>query len=344
MEYLNANYKNIFSLEGKKVVVTGGCGYLGKEIVKGLSDFGANIVVIDYKIVEDKHISSDIKYIQCNLDDTNCIKKSLKEELTLSDLNDNNAYTVYYLNEATGNLDRIGGVGDTNYASGAINSTSTKKYTLEDVGDYYIHVTNASNLNSNYYWGDNENPLYITTNFGYDESKIAVKLKENQFLLKVYDKTGVIPNLPVTINSELYKTDERGMIIFEDEIKKDEKTKISLDDLDKINELFLRTKDEYDLVKQRKIIRNISFIYLLEVKENIDKIDIERLKISYFADNIKSIVLSINALCELGFIKKDLIIDLNTDLSVDSVLEIIKRIEFNEFNKGKVKEMLKLKV
>ena len=132
------------------------------------------------------------------------------------------SYTVYYLNEATGNLDRIGGVGDTNYASGAINSTSTKKYTLEDVGDYYIHVTNASNLNSNYYWGDNENPLYITTNFGYDESKIAVKLKENQFLFKVYDKTGVIPNLPVTINSELYKTDERGMIIFEDEINKEE--------------------------------------------------------------------------------------------------------------------------
>ena len=132
------------------------------------------------------------------------------------------SYTVYYLNESTGNLDRIGGVGDTNYASGAINSTSTQKYTLGDVGDYYIHVTNASNLNPNYYWGDNENPLYITTNFGYDESKIAVELKENEFLLKVYDKNGVIKDLPVKINNTIYTTDERGMIIFEDEINDEE--------------------------------------------------------------------------------------------------------------------------
>ncbi|MBO5477698.1 MAG: dockerin type I repeat-containing protein, partial [Clostridia bacterium] len=132
------------------------------------------------------------------------------------------SYTVYYLNEYTGNLNRIGGVGDVNQASGAIISTTTKTYTLEDVGDYYIHVTNASNLNSQYYWGDNDIPLTITTNFGYDESKIAVELAENEFLLKVYDKTGIIPNLPVTINSELYKTDERGMIIFEDEINKEE--------------------------------------------------------------------------------------------------------------------------
>lgn len=121
-------------------------------------------------------------------------------------------------------------------------------------------------------------------------------------------------------------------------------TKISIDDLDKINELFLKTKDEYDLVKQRKIIKDISFIYLLEVKENIDNIDINKLKNGYFSSNIKSVILSLNALSELGFIEKDLIIDLNTDLSVENVLEIIKRIEFNKFSNEKVKELLKIKV
>jgi len=121
-------------------------------------------------------------------------------------------------------------------------------------------------------------------------------------------------------------------------------TKISIDDLDKINELFLKTKDEYNLVKQRKIIKDISFIYLLEVKENIDNIDINKLKNGYFSSNIKSVILSLNALSELGFIKKDLIIDLNTDLSVENVLEIIKRIEFNKFSNEKVKELLKIKV
>lgn len=121
-------------------------------------------------------------------------------------------------------------------------------------------------------------------------------------------------------------------------------TKISLDDLDKINELFLKMKKEYDLVKQRKIIKDISFIYLLEVKENINNIDINRLKSSYFSSNIKSIVLAINSLYELDLIKKDLIINLNNDFRVENVLEIIKRMEFNYFDNLKLKELLKIKV
>ena len=46
------DYSNVFFLKGKKAVITGGCGYLGKEIVKGLNDFGADVAVIDYKIAK----------------------------------------------------------------------------------------------------------------------------------------------------------------------------------------------------------------------------------------------------------------------------------------------------
>lgn len=79
MDYSNMNYGDIFSLDGKVAVVTGGCGYLGREIVKGLVDFGATVYVVDYKISKDERISENINYIECNLDDTEDIKKALKE-------------------------------------------------------------------------------------------------------------------------------------------------------------------------------------------------------------------------------------------------------------------------
>ncbi len=41
-----AYYKNLFSLEGKVAIVTGGAGHLGSEISRGLASFGANVVII----------------------------------------------------------------------------------------------------------------------------------------------------------------------------------------------------------------------------------------------------------------------------------------------------------
>jgi NAD(P)-dependent dehydrogenase (short-subunit alcohol dehydrogenase family) len=46
------SYKNLFNLEGKTAVVTGGLGLLGTSFCKGLAEFGANIAVID--LDEDK--------------------------------------------------------------------------------------------------------------------------------------------------------------------------------------------------------------------------------------------------------------------------------------------------
>ena len=75
------DYKNMFSLEGRKAVITGGCGYLGREIVKGMVDYGADVYVIDYKISEIEDISepSRIHYISCDLGDTEAIKAALKD-------------------------------------------------------------------------------------------------------------------------------------------------------------------------------------------------------------------------------------------------------------------------
>lgn len=41
------NYRDLFSLNGKTAIVTGGAGILGKHFCSALSDFGANVAVVD---------------------------------------------------------------------------------------------------------------------------------------------------------------------------------------------------------------------------------------------------------------------------------------------------------
>ncbi len=107
------------------------------------------------------------------------------------------------------------------------------------------------------------------------------------------------------------------------------KTNITLDDIDNIVELFLKIKDDYSFKMQREAIRNVSFIYLMEVLENKDFIDRERLENSYFADFLKSIVLSINGLVNTGIFKPNINLELNQDLSVETVLKTINSLERN---------------
>lgn len=64
------DYKNLFSLIGRNIVVTGGNGYLGSEIVRGLRDFGAHVLSIDYCENAD---------IQCNLDSTRELKNAIEQ-------------------------------------------------------------------------------------------------------------------------------------------------------------------------------------------------------------------------------------------------------------------------
>lgn len=87
-------YEKLFSLKGRKGVITGGLGYLGSKITEGLLDFGAQIVIADYKtedrciIPQSKEIggggqegefSKTLHILECNLDNTESIKAMFQE-------------------------------------------------------------------------------------------------------------------------------------------------------------------------------------------------------------------------------------------------------------------------
>ncbi len=120
-----------------------------------------------------------------------------------------------------------------------------------------------------------------------------------------------------------------------------EQTKLTIEELDKITELFLKTKDSYTIQERRNIQKNIAFIYLMEVYENKDNIEHLDLNNSYFQDNLKSIIIYIEILMELGIIQKNMIIDLEQELTTEYVLELIKNIIFVKQEPKNIKKLIK---
>ena len=118
-------------------------------------------------------------------------------------------------------------------------------------------------------------------------------------------------------------------------------TDINICDLDNLTNMFLKNKDEYNLQQQRTGLRKISILYLLVVKHNIDTLTEEHLKNSYFKDNLKSIILNINTLHELGIFKNSVTIYSDDILTIPYVLNLIKSIEFNKFDTVNVKRLVK---
>lgn len=116
---------------------------------------------------------------------------------------------------------------------------------------------------------------------------------------------------------------------------------LSIDDLDNITEMFLISKDDYEIDIQRKILKNISMLYLFVVKSNVDSIDINKLNESYFKDNLKTILLNIIVLNEMEIIKNIPNVSFEYNISVESVFNIIKEIEFYKTDKDKVKNLIK---
>lgn len=65
---------NIFSLKNKNVILTGGCGNLGRIMAKHLLDFGANLFIADYFADPLPELSGSVHYIKCDLTKTESIQ------------------------------------------------------------------------------------------------------------------------------------------------------------------------------------------------------------------------------------------------------------------------------
>lgn len=73
-------YKDLFSCEGKIAVVTGGAGLIGREIVKGLSDFGAKVYVADtdQKRASELTKANEIEYVYLDITSEDSITDAIK--------------------------------------------------------------------------------------------------------------------------------------------------------------------------------------------------------------------------------------------------------------------------
>ena len=112
---------------------------------------------------------------------------------------------------------------------------------------------------------------------------------------------------------------------------------ISLNDINKIMELILKTQDDYDLNVQRQIFQHISMLYLFEIYENKDTIKIEDINNDCIKECINSILTIIFRLLNDDIIECDRLIDLGIEYTMEDLLDIIRNIRFN---KGKVKTIV----
>ena len=118
--------------------------------------------------------------------------------------------------------------------------------------------------------------------------------------------------------------------------KKDKTTKLTIAEIDKIYELFLKTRNEYLLKDQTKTLKDIALLYVMETIED-DNIKISDLENSYFIDNLKYIMMSIISLIDDDIIKDNILINLDDELNVQNIYNTIKNIEFKK-NKTKSKK------
>lgn len=76
--------KDLFSMEGKAVVITGGAGYLGSAVVEGLLEFGAEVVVGDIVVKKPEEIVTNGKTyprlhsVLCDISSTDSIREYFK--------------------------------------------------------------------------------------------------------------------------------------------------------------------------------------------------------------------------------------------------------------------------
>lgn len=76
------DYKKLFDLSGKVAIVTGGNGYLGRENVKILKDFGATVVSMDRTNENPRWAYSENycdSFVQCDISSTESVAESFKD-------------------------------------------------------------------------------------------------------------------------------------------------------------------------------------------------------------------------------------------------------------------------
>jgi gluconate 5-dehydrogenase len=70
---------SIFSLKDKNVVLTGGCGNLGRIMAKHLLDFGANLFIVDVVDAAPEELTGNVHYIKCDLSNTASIRAMFEQ-------------------------------------------------------------------------------------------------------------------------------------------------------------------------------------------------------------------------------------------------------------------------
>ena len=116
-------------------------------------------------------------------------------------------------------------------------------------------------------------------------------------------------------------------------------TKLTFQDIFKLNDLFIKQKGEYSLVNQRLFQRNISILYFFELYEQKDILDIEELNNTYIIDNLKTIIIVINTFQEENILTYDYYLDLN-NISLENVINLIRSIKFTKNSADKMKKLL----
>ena len=71
-------YANIFSCKNKTAIVTGGCGLIGREIVQGLSQYGAKVYIADQNEAAAQNlINENIKYLKLDITSEISVRENL---------------------------------------------------------------------------------------------------------------------------------------------------------------------------------------------------------------------------------------------------------------------------
>ena len=203
---------------------------------------------------------------------------------------------------------------------------------MEDI-EYILNLLKIKNIelyNKYYneyqklYIGKNTNNIYIPKKRDFSNLLSKIKLS---LLINDNKCNNIIEFLDIVTQNYFNKLVNR---------EKNE-SKINLIDLDNFTDMFLKSKDDYTIIDQRIILKKLSLLYVLVIKDNINNVNSSNLENSYFKENIKSIILNINELSENNIIDS-VYLDFSKIYSLEETLEIIKNINF----KGKdIKKLIK---